>query len=459
MSETREKHNALLPHSKPSRFEDIVIVVVTFTALIGAVLLKVLSPDAPPILIAMLTGTGVSALVYRFLGGVAPNTSVTVGTFKLGGTLAALVAVAWLIDQRLVAEVPGEQMITGTLEDLQGEEELTSRDNKLFTHRVYGSEGRFNYEWRIITSKKLGKGSKIPFYFERGLTSARSATKHELVVDESYYGLVVRIQYNRGSDVLMQLEPEQKELKAIDEGLFDKSAATLPKASFFDWASVLHAQAGSSPSQIVARLNSSDPIIRRDARAALARTGKAALPAIKDALKDPKAPYRIQLGTLVALNEMPGLSVADVSGSPFQTALATVVHPDATLSGEALRFLTRFAVIGSALPASGSVKISARAGNPHDGDFLVLLTGTSNASGLQFRFDEIDCFQNGSLSDPRWRFQIVAGTQRVALPERRFIGTKTGNRYTMTPNERKIMLTITTERAIRVIGYKPTFVQ
>ena len=29
----------------------------------------------------------------------------------------------------------------------------------------------------------------------------------------------------------------------------------------------------------------------------------------------------------------------------------------------------------------------------------------------------------------------------------------------MTPNERKIMLTITTERTIRVIGDKPTFVQ
>jgi hypothetical protein len=43
-------------------------------------------------------GTAIAALTYRFLGGIPPDTSFSVGALKLGGTFAALIGSAWLIN-------------------------------------------------------------------------------------------------------------------------------------------------------------------------------------------------------------------------------------------------------------------------------------------------------------------------------------------------------------------------
>jgi len=463
MSETRAKKEAASATPAHSKFENTVIAIVVFGAFIGAVLLW--KTNAPPILIATLAGMSVAALVYRFLGGIAPDTSVTIGALKLGGTIAALIGVAWFIDDRLVAEGratvgTAEHTIQGTIEDLQGEESITSRDENapLYARRVYlDRNGRYNYAWRIITPKKLVKGDTVSFYFDRGLLTGRSSTKHELVVDEGYYDRDVKIQYVRTSDRLLEVAPVQRELKAIEEPLFDKTARYDPP-SLFGWIAVLHAQTGSSPEQIIARLSSSDPIIRRDARSALAKSGRQGLTAIKTALQNASAPYRIQLGTLSALNEMSWLTTADVNGSPMRTALAVLRNPDATLADEAFRFLTKFAVTGTGSAAAGTQKIRAKAAKEEDGDFQVLLNGTASGGQLLVRFDEIDCYQ-GQLADPRWRFVLVSGTQRIELPERRMIGTKSGNKFPMTPNEKKLLLTSGNGKPIRVIAYKPTQVQ
>lgn len=457
MSETHAKKEAASAAPSHSKFENTVIAIVLFAALGGAVALKLTNPDAPPILIATLAGTGVAALVYRFLGGIAPDTSMTIGALKLGGTLAALIGVAWFIDERLVAEVPSEQMIAGTLEDLQGEESITSKYANLFLRRVYFEDGSFNYEWRIITTAKLSKGETVPFYFDRGLTQSRSSTRHELVIEDAYYKQPVKIRYVRAADKLLMDAPEKKELAPINESLVP-TEPTPGKSALFDWMPVLHAQKGTSPAQIIARLDSSDPIIRRDARAALAKAGKQALPDIKRAMQDSNAPYRIQLGTLSALNEMAGLTVADVSGAPIRTAVAAVTNADATLSDEAFRFLTKFAATGTGSATAGASRIRAKAAKEEDGDFQVVLNGTALGGQVQLRFDEIDCYQ-GPQGDPRWRFVLVSGTQRVELPERRMIGTKSGNKFPMTPNEKKLVLMTANGKPVRVIAYKPTQVQ
>ena len=455
------------PSQKRSWFEDIVIVVAAVACLGGAVAIKLQGADVPPILIGILTGTGVAALVYRFLGGIPPGTSVTIGAFKLGGTLGALLAVSWMIDGRLVAEATGEQTIHGTLEDLQGEEALTSLTTSLFSRRVYGADGRFNYEWRIITPKRLADGEKISFYFDRGLKSAKSATKHELVVQGAFYSQPVRIQYQRATDKLFEAFGGRRELASVEEAAAVFLHDDAPHG--FGVFPVVHAQAGTAPAQILARLESSDPIIRREARAALVRSGKAGLPAIKAALQEGKASYRVQLGAIAALNDIQGLNDGDVSGAPFKAALRALSDPDASLAGEAFRFFTRFAVAGSVplavAPSIVPLKIRVKAPSPDAGDFQFLFSVTQrSASTLQVSLDEIDCFEDSSGGTTRWRFSVVLDSSSgFEIPERRYGDAGHPQKYATAAADRtRFSLSVSPAKGgqnIRVVGYKPKHVE
>ncbi|RAP33490.1 hypothetical protein DID80_08030, partial [Candidatus Marinamargulisbacteria bacterium SCGC AAA071-K20] len=57
----------------------------------------------PPIVVAVFLSTGISSLVYRFLGGLQVN-SFNLGAVKLSGSVAALIACVWFINAQLVAQ-------------------------------------------------------------------------------------------------------------------------------------------------------------------------------------------------------------------------------------------------------------------------------------------------------------------------------------------------------------------
>lgn len=85
------------------KLTDKVIIFSVALGLLGGVSLFYLS--APPIIISIFLAMGVSALVYRFLGGIKPDTTITVKTITISGTLAALVGVAVIINIYLANEV------------------------------------------------------------------------------------------------------------------------------------------------------------------------------------------------------------------------------------------------------------------------------------------------------------------------------------------------------------------
>jgi hypothetical protein len=79
--------------------DDLVVIVFAFFGLAGSIFLVLLT-TAPPIMISLLLATGIAAFVYKFLGGIQ-GASIVVGTLKLGGTMAALVGLALIINPRL----------------------------------------------------------------------------------------------------------------------------------------------------------------------------------------------------------------------------------------------------------------------------------------------------------------------------------------------------------------------
>jgi hypothetical protein len=84
--------------------EDVVVVAVIALGFLGSALAFVIRVDIPPIIIAVFLGSAVSALVYRFLGGIATETTFTMGAFKVGGTMAALLGSSYFINAQLVTQ-------------------------------------------------------------------------------------------------------------------------------------------------------------------------------------------------------------------------------------------------------------------------------------------------------------------------------------------------------------------
>lgn len=79
--------------------DDIIIIIACLFGFIGGILLFFLT--GIPILVSWFIGIGTAALVYRFLGGIPQDASITIKTFKIGGTLAALIGVVLIINYYL----------------------------------------------------------------------------------------------------------------------------------------------------------------------------------------------------------------------------------------------------------------------------------------------------------------------------------------------------------------------
>lgn len=91
------------PPSDNSEFSDLdkFFMVVTASGFLGGTILTLLYyylPGLVPIVPAIFFGSGISSLVYRFMGGIKPDTKIQVGIVTLGGTLASLVATIWLFN-------------------------------------------------------------------------------------------------------------------------------------------------------------------------------------------------------------------------------------------------------------------------------------------------------------------------------------------------------------------------
>ncbi|HNP19220.1 MAG TPA: hypothetical protein PKL31_12345 [Fulvivirga sp.] len=103
------------PSVPNSKFENQVILITILTGFIGSVILYFLK--LPPVVIAIFLGSGIAALVFRFLGGTA-GTTMAMGTLKLSGSIAVLLGSAYYVNQQLEKQLTpiakGIQTVTFT---------------------------------------------------------------------------------------------------------------------------------------------------------------------------------------------------------------------------------------------------------------------------------------------------------------------------------------------------------
>lgn len=72
----------------------------------GTIFTCLLSVFPFPILPSIFFGSSMSSLVYRFMGGIKPEDSIQIGTVKLSGTLASLIASIFALNHMFEQQIP-----------------------------------------------------------------------------------------------------------------------------------------------------------------------------------------------------------------------------------------------------------------------------------------------------------------------------------------------------------------
>jgi len=98
----RRQSSSAAHSRRPWSIDDLVVIAFALLGFGGGVFLPHFM-TMPAITTSFLLATGLAALTYRFLGGIQ-GASITIGSLKLGGALAALVGIAMLINHTMVAE-------------------------------------------------------------------------------------------------------------------------------------------------------------------------------------------------------------------------------------------------------------------------------------------------------------------------------------------------------------------
>ena len=232
--------------------------------------------------------------------------------------------------------LPKAAMIQGDLTHLKEDETVFSDSPRLYLQRIYGEKNRFGYNWRLITPEPLPDGTKQSFTINFGQGDNARAFVYDMTIWSSFYRNEVHLTYERDSKKLL-LDHEGKQEELIPREDF---SAQRINAAPWRLLPIAYAQSSVSLDGIFNSLESDDPIIRRDARRDLAAQGQAALPRIEKALQDPKSSYRVQLGTIVALNNMRNATV-DAKTRAAITAIAAAASEahDPVLNSEAIRYL------------------------------------------------------------------------------------------------------------------------
>lgn len=237
----------------------------------------------------------------------------------------------------------GEPTIKGRIENLSGREVISTGSAFFYVHRVYVVPGRAEYMWRLVGQKKYNEGEKISIVLDPNDPNLGEAgiTNNELTIKSNFYDREVRISYRRDVNKLFVDDGGQQ----VELPQSQQMIAEQPEPAWLDFLSTTaFAQGSFQPAPYVSSLESPDPVIRRNARADLARQGAAAVPWIEECWNNPRSSYRLKVGTLIALNAMSSVNTGGLRPSTIAEFQRASSDPDEALRTEALKFLNRYRI-------------------------------------------------------------------------------------------------------------------
>jgi len=245
--------------------------------------------------------------------------------------------------------------IVGTLESMPNNETLGTTFGDLYLHKNPKGGGYSDYDLLLINKdKRWNDGAKVKFTIQTPRPNSQDGNlyEYELTVQSDFYdsGVVLR---RKADKLFLDHNGQEKELQG---GLLPDNAQ--PTASLLELPSwelfpIVHAQAPTqmaqrafSPYEFTLGLESPDAIVRRKTRYELSlQDQSAAVPWIDSVLQNPGSSYRLRLGVLVALNNMPNLPAEMVSPGITNAVQDTLNNSDDSLRNEALSFAKKYKLI------------------------------------------------------------------------------------------------------------------
>jgi len=241
--------------------------------------------------------------------------------------------------------------ITGTVESLSNVEALGTTFADLYLHKNPKGGGYSDYDLLLINKdKKWPDGAKVKLTIQTPRPNSQDGNlyEYELTIQSGFYdtGVVLR----RRADKLYSLDHNGQE-QELPGGLLPANAqptAALiePGWDLFPTAHAQTAQQAFSTYDFTIGLESPDAIVRRKTRYDLALQDQSvAVPWIETVLNDKTSSYRLRLGVLVALNNMPNLPAESLMPATVATIQKTLNDPDDSLRNEALGLAKKYKLI------------------------------------------------------------------------------------------------------------------
>jgi len=171
--------------------EDKVVICFSLLGLIGSVVLYFLK--LPSIMISIFLSAGITALVYRFLGGIQ-GASFAIGALKLGGTIAALIGIAFSVDHTLEFEARSFHLVSDDVMLGEWQWEAVGPSVSWDGNLVFTKEhGQLRFSGKEYNVEKTSEGTRRTLLLEltNGVANLNTGNGLTLESDVSEY------QYNR----------------------------------------------------------------------------------------------------------------------------------------------------------------------------------------------------------------------------------------------------------------------
>ena len=231
--------------------------------------------------------------------------------------------------------------IWGTIQSLPEAESLSTSFDDLYLRKIPKNViGTADYEWLLFNKDKRRKDGET-------ITFTLKEFDYDLPIQSDFYQRKVRLR--RENDDIFLFDQSKPLVKRKGLTPQPKPPATQPTQLSDLFTRVAYAeseQESYSFEDIAVGLQSPDTVVRRQARVALANMDQAtALDWIDRVL--PSSSYRLRLGVIVALNNMPNLSreALTLKTNTVGAIQKALTDPDATLRNEAFNLATKYKLV------------------------------------------------------------------------------------------------------------------
>jgi hypothetical protein len=256
--------------------------------------------------------------------------------------------------------------ITGTIENLPNVEILSTTVADLYLHKNPKGGGYSDYDLLLINKdhKQWTDGAKVKLTIQAPRLNSRDDDlyEYELPIRSDFYKTGVCLK-RRQNKLILDHDNQETELlggllRSNELPSETQSSNTTPKTTLlkpWDLVPTAYAQAEQyanaarpafSSYEFTVGLESPDAIVRRKTRYALSLQDQSVvIPWIDKVLQDKASSYRLRIGVLVALNNMPNLRAESLLPATIAAIQNSLNDPDDALRNEALALAKRYKLI------------------------------------------------------------------------------------------------------------------